>query len=544
MHCFVEHVADGIDGVALDVGTLGAGRFSGLGEQTQRNHGVHCATEPTSLTIVTDVPGTVISKAPQPQDLEERYDVVVVGSGPNGLAAAITAARAGRSVVVLEANDEIGGACRSGELTKPGFVHDIGSSVHPLALASPFMRSIPWAQHGLKWITPPVAAAHPLDDGSAGVQWNDLHRTAAGLGADGKTYRTMFTPLVERFDDLINFTMNPPIKALRTPATLLRVGPQLATPASILARRFKTDQARAILAGNAAHAILPLTKPFTGGFGLLFGATAHSVGWPFPEGGASEIIRVLSEVLIGLGGHIVTGHPVSSTKDLPNAAAVVFTTTPQQIASIGGNEFTPAQRKRLRRFKYGPGVCKVDFATSEPIPWTNPDTALAGTVHVGGTFEDVAEAEATVASGHHARRPFVLLAQHTPFDPTRAPDGKHTVWAYCHVPNGSTIDVSPLIEAQIERFAPGFSDTVIARRVTMPTDLERGNANLVGGDIGGGSYAHLKSVLRPVVSADPHQTAVDRFFIGSASATPGAGVHGMAGHLAALRALRFLGDQS
>ncbi len=252
---------------------------------------------------------------------------------------------------------------------------------------------------------------------------------------------------------------------------------------------------------------------------------------------------MLAEVLVGLGGRILTQHPVASVKDLPAAGAVIFATSPRQVASIGGDEFTPAQRKRLRRFKFGPGVCKVDFATSEPIPWTNSDVALAGTVHLGGTLEEVAEAEATVAKGGHARRPFVLLAQHTPFDPTRAPDGKHTVWAYCHVPNGSTIDVSATIEAQIERFAPGFGDTVLARRVTLPAELERGNANLIGGDLGGGSYAYMRSLFRPTVSVDPYSTAVDHFFMGSASATPGGGVHGMAGHQAALSALRFLGDQ-
>lgn len=531
MDGFVENFANG---AALDLGTLGACRFSGLGEQTKGYHGLHCATEASSLTIVTDF---------QAQELQASYDVVVVGSGPNGLAAAITAARAGRSTLVLEANDEVGGACRSAELTEPGFVHDIGSAIHPLAVASPFMRTIPWAQHGLRWIMPPAAAAHPLDDGSAGIAWNDLNRTAASLGADGKTYRSIFGPLAERFDELVDFTMYPPVGVVRTPLTALRVGPQLAMPATLAARRFETDQARALFAGHAAHAVLPLSKPFTAGFGFLLGSAAHAVGWPFPEGGASEIVRVLTEVLTGLGGQIVTGHRVSSMKDLPKAGAVVFATTPTQLASIGGEEFTTRQRKRLRKFKYGPGVCKVDFATSEPIPWTNPDVALAGTVHLGGTLEEVAEAEATVAKGSHARRPFVLLAQHTPFDPTRAPDGKHTVWAYCHVPNGSTLNVSATIEAQIERFAPGFGDTVIARHVSLPADLERGNANLVGGDVGGGSYANLQSVFRPLVSFDPYQTAVDRFFIGSASTTPGGGVHGMAGHSAALRAVRFLEDQ-
>ncbi|MGI9596710.1 MAG: phytoene desaturase family protein [Acidimicrobiales bacterium] len=469
---------------------------------------------------------------------------MVIGSGPNGLAAAITAARAGRSVAVLEAGPEIGGACRSAALTDEGFVHDIGSAIHPLALASPFMRTIPWSQHDLNWVVPPAGVAHPLDDGTAAVAWNDLNRTAASLGADGKTYRSMFGPLVERFDDLVAFTMQPPVRLIRTPVTLARVGPQLLAPATLMARRFDTDQARALFAGHAAHSVLPLTKPFTSGFAFLLGSAVHAVGWPFPEGGASEITRVLGEVLRGLGGHIVIDHPVASLRDMPEAGAVVFATSPRQVATIGGSELSPSGRRKLRRFKFGPGVCKVDFATSEPIPWTNPDVAMAGTVHLGGTLEELVEAEATVASGGHARRPYVLLAQHTLFDPSRAPEGKHTVWAYCHVPNGSTLDVSATIEAQIERFAPGFGETVIRRRVTMPADLEKGNANLVGGDVGGGSYANLRSIFRPVARVDPYRTEVDRFFIGSASATPGGGVHGMSGHLAARSALRFLDEDA
>ncbi len=475
-------------------------------------------------------------------DAEEdnRYDVVVVGSGPNGLAAAITVARAGRSVVVIEANDEIGGACRSAELTLDGFVHDVGSAIHPLALASPFMRTIPWDDHGLEWVMPPAGAAHPLDDGSAAIAWNDLNRTAVDLGSDAKTYRRMFGPLVERFDELVAFSMQPPVRVVRSPLTTLRVGPQLLAPATLMARRFETDAARALFAGHAAHSVLPLTKPFTSGFGFLLGAAVHAVGWPFPRGGAAEITRVLGAVLEGLGGRIVTGRPVTSLADVPDADAVVFALTPRQIASIAGPALSVKTRRRLRRFPYGPGVCKIDYATSEPIPWTNPEVAFAGTVHLGGTLEEVAEAEATVAAGHHARRPFVLLAQQTLFDASRAPDGQHTVWAYCHVPNGSTIDVSATIERQIERFAPGFSDTVIGRRVSLPADLERDNANLVGGDVGGGSYANLRSIFRPTVRIDPYQMPVDRFFIGSASASPGGGVHGMSGHLAATSALQFL----
>jgi phytoene dehydrogenase-like protein len=470
--------------------------------------------------------------------------MAVVGSGPNGLAAAITAARAGRSVVVLEAASEPGGATRSGPLVGPGYVNDLGSAIHPLALASPFLRTIPWADHGLEWITPPAAVAHPLDGGRVAVAWNDLNRTAADLRTDAKTWRTMFGPLVRRFDELVEFAMRPPLGAVASsPLTALRVGPQLAAPATLVARRLETDRARALFAGHAAHAVQPLSRPFTGGFGFFLGSAAHAVGWPFPRGGASEIARVLTEVLHGLGGRVLTDHPVGSLDDIPEAGAVVFALTPRQVAAIAGDELPPRARRRLRRFRYGPGACKVDLATSEPIPWANPEVAMAGTVHLGGTLEELAEAETTVADGRHPARPFVLLAQHTLFDPSRAPAGRHTVWAYCHVPNGSPVDVSGAIEAQIERFAPGFADTVLARRVSLPADLERWDANLIGGDIGGGSYANLRAIFRPGLRARPYDTAVDRFFIGSASASPGGGVHGMPGHLAAQRALAYLDDR-
>ncbi len=482
--------------------------------------------------------------APEPNHAgPAAVDVVVVGSGPNGLAAAITVARTGRSVVVLEAAGEPGGATRSAPLVGDGFVNDLGSAIHPLALASPFMATIPWADHGLEWIVPPAAVAHPLDGGQAAVAWNDLNRTAADLGPDAKSWRSLYGPLVRRFDDLVEFALGPPLgQVVANPLSALRLGPQLAVPATIMARRFEADRARALFAGHAAHAVVPLNRPFTAGFGCLLGAAAHAVGWPFPRGGAAEIARVLVEVLTDLGGRVITDHPVASLGDLPAAGAVIFAVTPRQVAEIAGDAYPIRARRRLRRFPFGPGACKIDLALSEPIPWANAEVAQAGTVHLGGTLEEVAEAEATVGTGNHARRPFVLLAQHSSFDATRAPEGHHTVWAYCHVPNGSTIDVSGSIEAQIERFAPGFGDTVLDRHVSLPADLEAWNANLVGGDIGGGSYANLRAIFRPGVRPDPYSTAVDRFFIGSASTSPGGGVHGMSGHLAAKRALAFLDE--
>ncbi len=471
--------------------------------------------------------------------VNRQADVVVVGSGPNGLAAAITVARAGRSVVVLEANDEIGGACRSAELS-PGCIHDVGSAIHPLTVASPFFATISWADHGLRWIDPPAPVAHPLDGGKAVLAWRDLAKTAAGLGADAKTYRSIIGPLVQRFDELVEITMQPAIRGLTRPAALARLATQLAAPATMAAKRFDGTEAKALFAGNAAHSVLPLNKPFTAGFGFLLGAAGHAVGWPFPEGGAGEITRVLGEVLTELGGEIVTGHRVRSNADMPAANAIIFALTPRQLAEIDGDRFPKRARRRLERFAYGPGVCKVDFVTDRPIPWSNEDVLKAGTVHLGGTFDEIAEAEATVASGRHARRPFVLLAQHTLFDRTRAPDGRHTVWAYCHVPNGSTTDVGATIEHQIERFAPGFTGTIVERHLSLTTYLERGNANLVGGDVGGGSNANHRSIFRPAIRLDPYRTAVAEYFIGSASTSPGGGVHGMSGHLAGRSALDFL----
>ncbi len=471
------------------------------------------------------------------------HDVVVVGSGPNGLAAAITLARAGRSVLVLEANDEIGGAARS-ITNSSGTVHDFGSAIHPLTVASPFMNTIDWSGHGLRWLNPEAAVAHPLDNGEAAVVWRDLDRTAAELGADGDSYRRLYDGPSRRFDDLLALTTKPVpgllTESLRRPLLAARLLRPLVSPATLTARRFDTERARAIIGGHAAHSVAPLNRPLTSGFALLLGASAHAVGWPFPAGGAGEITRVMAEVLTSLGGEIRTGHPVTSTDDLPDSRAVLFALSPRQIGRIIGRRFSRSYRLRFSRFRYGPGVCKVDFDTSGPIPWTSPEVAAAATVHVGGTFAEIAEAERTVARGRHPGAPFVLLAQHTLFDPSRTPDDRHTVWAYCHVPNGSTVDMSGAIEAQIERFAPGFRDTILRRRVWLTTDLERADANLVGGDVAGGSNVDHRGVLRPWPTLHPYRTGVPGFYMGSASTPPGGGVHGLAGHQAALDLLDHL----
>ena len=471
------------------------------------------------------------------------HDVVVVGSGPNGLAGAITLARAGYSVLVLEANDEIGGAARS-ITNAAGAVHDFGSAIHPLTVASPFMRTIDWGGHGLEWINPEAAVAHPLDHGEAAIAWRDLDRTTDQLGVDGDAYRRLYGMPSRRFDDLLDLTTKPVsglvIEGLKRPMLAARLLKPLVAPASVTARAFETERAKAMIAGHAAHAVVPLNRPLTSGFALIFGASTHAIGWPFPAGGAGEITRVMAEVLTSLGGELRTGHRVRTIDDLPSSRAVLFALSPRQIARIVGQRFSRSYRLRLSRFRYGPGVCKVDFDTSEPVPWASAEVAEAATVHVGGTFAEIAEAEHEVAKGRHPRAPFVLLAQHTLFDRTRAPEGRHTVWAYCHVPNGSSVDMTEAIESQIERFAPGFRDTVLERRVWSTSDLERADANLVGGDVAGGSNLNHRSLLRPWPTLHPYRTDVPSYFIGSASTPPGGGVHGLAGHQAALDVLDYL----
>jgi phytoene dehydrogenase-like protein len=467
------------------------------------------------------------------------HDAVVIGSGPNGLAAAITLAQAGRSVLVLEAADEAGGAMRSAPLVGPGYVNDLGSAIQPLGKASPYLRTLDLESHGLRWITPPAAVGQPLDGGRAAVAWNDLDRTVEGLGADGPAYRSLAQPLIEGFDELLDLSLKPLLRIPRNPVFAARFGLKAILPATVLAdRTFDGDEAKALLAGHAAHSVLPLSRPLTSSFALMFAAMPHVVGWPFPEGGAASLAGAMVAKLRSLGGEVRTGHPVRALADIPPADRVIFALTPIQVLQITGAHFPSRFRSVLGRFRYGPAVFKLDMALDGPIPWTNPDLAQTACVHIGGTIAEVAASEADVAAGRHPERPFLILAQHSGFDPTRAPEGKHTCWVYCHVPNGSTVDMTDPILRQIERFAPGFRDRILATHTSAPADLQAGNANLIGGDIGGGSLGGLQLIARPRLSLDPYATPDPRMFLGSASTPPGGGVHGMGGHQAALSALR------
>ena len=470
-------------------------------------------------------------------------DAVVVGSGPNGLAAACTLAQAGFSVLVLEAAATAGGGCRSEELTLPGFVHDVCSAVHPLGAASPAFEGMPLAEHGLAWAHPEAPAAHPLPDGSAAMLERSIDTTAAGLGPDAAAWRRLLAPLVGRWDDLLSSVLGPMVRVPRHPLVLARFGMRAVWPATILARRlFEGEAARGLFAGLAGHAILDLGRPLTSTFGLTFAASGHAVGWPVAKGGSQRIADALASYLASLGGEVATDHRVTSLADLPPARAVLFDLTPRQLLAVAADRLPPGYRLRLARFRYGPGAFKIDYALDGPVPWKAEECGRAGAVHVAGTLDEVAAAEHDVARGRHPDRPFVLTAQPSSFDPSRAPARKHTFWAYCHVPNGSTVDMTNAIEDQIERFAPGFRDLVLARRTMGPADLERHNANNVGGDVAGGSHGGLQLVARPRLAVDPYTVPLDgtAAFLCSASTPPGAGVHGMCGWWAAQVVLKRL----
>ena len=468
------------------------------------------------------------------------FDAVVVGAGPNGLVAALTLARHGRRVLLVEAADRVGGALRTEELTLPGFRHDVGATVLPLALASPAFRELKPAEHGVVWAHPPVPAAHPLG-GSAVLVYRDVERTAAALGQDGGAWRALIGGTAAGGERLVDALLSPlsPGRAVRAAPALARYGATGILPAAILARvAFRTPQARAVFAGMAGHSVLSLRQPATAGYAMFLAALAHQVGWPVVRGGTENLAISLAASLQGLGGEIHTSSPVRSLAELPPARIVILDLTPRQVLAIAGDRLPTGYRRRLARFRYGPGVFKLDWALDAPVPWREQRVADAGTVHLGGTLAEIAAAERDVAAGRHPERPYVLCVQPSVADPSRAPAGRHTLWAYCHVPNGSTRDMTDAVETQLERFAPGFRDRVLARHVLTPAALEAFDANLVGGDLGGGSADLRQFVARPVLSPRPWATPVRGLYLCSASTPPGGGVHGMGGWHAARLALR------
>jgi phytoene dehydrogenase-like protein len=463
-------------------------------------------------------------------------DAAVVGSGPNGLSAAVALARAGIAVRVHEAQPTIGGGTRTAALTLPGFAHDVCSAIHPLAAASPFFAELGLAKYGLEWIHPDVGVAHPLDDGTAVALVRSLDDTAGGLGADAQAYRRMVAPLAARFDDLIGDVLGPIVRVPRHPLLMARFGRRALLPAASLG--FRAARARALVAGLAAHSFLPLDAPFTASFALVFAAAMHASGWPIARGGSQRIADALASCLRALGGEIAAGDRIESLDRFGPERAILFDTSPAALERIAGARLPERYRRSLRRYRRGPGVFKLDYALTAPVPWRAPECRRAGTVHVGGTFEEIAASEAAVVRGEIPDRPFVLVAQQSLFDDSRAPPGRHTLWAYCHVPNGSKVDMTARIEAQLERFAPGFADVVLARAATTPSDVEAHNANCAGGDISGGAYDGLQFFARPVLAFDPYATPAQELYLCSSSTPPGAGVHGMCGLHAARSALR------
>ena len=465
-------------------------------------------------------------------------DAVVVGSGPNGLAAAIVLADAGRGVTVVERSEAVGGGCRSEELTLPGFVHDTCSTVHALALASPFLSRLPLAERGLELVHPDAPLAHPLDDGSAVMLERSVEATAGGLGADAVAYTRLFAPLVADAETIFAQILGP-LRPPRRPLALARFGRVAVRSAVGLARsRFEGERARALLAGCCAHSILSLRSPVSAAFGVALALAAHRVGWPVARGGSQRLADALAAHLRSLGGAIETGRGVESLGELPERALKLADVTPRQLLALAGARLPPRYARGLRRYRYGPGVFKLDWALDGPIPWRAPEVARAGTVHLGGSLEEIAASEDAAAGGIHSDRPFVLLVQASLFDRSRVPDGKHSAWAYCHLPNGSGRDVTAAIEAQVERFAPGFRDLIAARSALGPQALEARNPNLVGGDISGGMQDLRQLFARPVARPVPYATPIDRLYICSASTPPGGGVHGMSGYWAARAALR------
>ena len=465
------------------------------------------------------------------------YDAIVVGAGPNGLAAAIAMARAGRRVLIREGASRVGGGMRSEEITLPGCVHDLCSAVHPLAVASPFFRALPLEAHGLRWLVPDVQLAHPLDDRPPALLLRGIDDTAATLASDGARYASLVRPFVERWDDLLPDALGP-LHVPRHPVLLARFGLlALQSAAGLLRRRFEDERARVLLAGIAAHATIPLTFPASMSFGLVLAFAGHAVGWPIPEGGTQRLADALASYFRSLGGEIETDAPVRRLDELPPARDVFLDVTPRQFLQLAGHHMPAWYRRRMERFRYGPGSFKVDWTLGGPVPWRDPDCARAGTVHLGGTLDEMVASERAAWEGRAAERPYCIIAQPSAVDPSRTPAGRHVLWGYCHEPNGSPVDMTARIEAQIERFAPGFRDLILARRVAGPAALENYNPNYVGGDISGGANVLGQLFTRPLAVLVPYRTPLPGVWLCSSSTPPGGGVHGMCGYYAARAAL-------
>ncbi len=465
------------------------------------------------------------------------YDCIIIGSGPNGLSAAILMAQQGLDVHIIEAEDTIGGGTRTKELTEPGFLHDVCSAVHPTAVASPYLSTLPLHEYGLEWIHPDVAASHPLSNGTAVLGYTSLTKTMEQFGSDAQRYKNLFEGYINAWESLkvdLFGTLRIPNNPLRM-AKFGLLGMQSTT--RLAHSLFKTEEARAFFAGHAAHSILPLEKAFSSSFGLVLCTSMHAVGWPIAKGGSAKITSAMAEYFKSLGGTIETGNRITSLGELPTTKSILFDLTPHQVARICGKELPAGYKKKLMAFEYGPGACKIDIAVSEPIPWLNEETKKAGTVHLGGTLEELARSEREIWNGKHTEKPYVLLSQPSIFDKTRAPKGKHTVWAYCHVPNGSDKDCSTEIINQIERWAPGFKDTIISYNTMTAVNMNAYNENYIGGDINGGAQFLKQLIGRPVLRWNPYKTPAKGIYMCSSSTPPGGGVHGMSGYHAAKSAL-------
>jgi phytoene dehydrogenase-like protein len=465
------------------------------------------------------------------------YDAIVVGSGPNGLAAAIVLQTEGLRVLLIEGKDTIGGGLRSEEITLPGFVHDICSAIHPLAVGSPLFSKLPLSQHGLEFIYPKFAAAHPFDDGSAALLTNSLDETALSLGKDSEHYKNLIGPLVKDWDSIINNILGP-LKFPKNPFGLARFGLNALPSAQFISKRFSTEKAKGLWAGMAAHSIIPLENYATSAIGLVLMAAGHVKGWPVPKGGSKQIAIALAKYFESIGGKIETGTFVKSLDQLPSSHSVLFDVTPRQLLEIAGHKFSSIYKSQLQRYRYGMGVFKMDFALDGPVPWKAKEVREAGTVHLGSTFNEIALSENISWAGGHAEKPYVLVAQQSIVDSSRAPEGKQTLWAYCHVPNGSTKDMSHEIENQIERYAPGFRDRILAKRSLNAIQMNEYNANYIGGDINGGAITLSQLFTRPALRWSPYRTSAKGIYICSSSTPPGGGVHGMCGYHAANRALK------